>query len=191
MRAEECHQLHRQLEPRWHLNDSVDSLFCSLGVTNTPSDTLRLFREFGEVSERENHHPELRWSGGRLDVEIWTHKIGALVESDFILAAKMDQILLEQNITTTFFNQLCYQKLPEHSSKADEEWRIEPEKNLLVRQFSFENFRIPWQFVLQLLEEKDVDALHFEIALGFGHLEIRMDGSCERTLINRIDVLTS
>jgi 4a-hydroxytetrahydrobiopterin dehydratase len=29
---------------------------------------------------------------GRLDVRIWTHKIDGLTESDFVLAAKIDQL---------------------------------------------------------------------------------------------------
>lgn len=46
----------------------------------------------GEVAEQENHHPELVVGWGKCDVMIWTHKINALTESDFILAAKIDAI---------------------------------------------------------------------------------------------------
>jgi 4a-hydroxytetrahydrobiopterin dehydratase len=45
----------------------------------------------GDVAEGENHHPDLDLAWGRVDVEIWTHKIGGLTESDFVLAAKIDR----------------------------------------------------------------------------------------------------
>jgi 4a-hydroxytetrahydrobiopterin dehydratase len=47
----------------------------------------------GEMAEEQRHHPDLHISWGRLAVEIWTHKIGGLTESDFIFAAKCDALL--------------------------------------------------------------------------------------------------
>lgn len=44
----------------------------------------------GAVAEREGHHPDVHLSWGRVTLEIWTHKIDGLTESDFILAAKVD-----------------------------------------------------------------------------------------------------
>ena len=46
----------------------------------------------GAVAEEERHHPDLGLSWGKVDVKIYTHKIGGLTESDFILAAKIDEI---------------------------------------------------------------------------------------------------
>ena len=48
----------------------------------------------GELAEAEGHHPDvcLRW--GSVHVITYTHKIGGLSESDFILAAKIDQLYL-------------------------------------------------------------------------------------------------
>ncbi len=45
----------------------------------------------GAIAEEEGHHPDLHLSWGKVGVEIWTHKIDGLTESDFILAAKLDQ----------------------------------------------------------------------------------------------------
>jgi 4a-hydroxytetrahydrobiopterin dehydratase len=42
----------------------------------------------GIIAELEGHHPDLHVGWGYCTVEIWTHKIGGLTESDFILAAK-------------------------------------------------------------------------------------------------------
>jgi 4a-hydroxytetrahydrobiopterin dehydratase len=47
----------------------------------------------GELAQAQQHHPDLHVSWGRLGVEIWTHKIGGLTESDFVFAAKSDALL--------------------------------------------------------------------------------------------------
>ena len=46
----------------------------------------------GELAEAEDHHPDLHLAWGRVVVTIWTHKIDGLSESDFILAAKIDEL---------------------------------------------------------------------------------------------------
>ena len=45
-----------------------------------------------EVAEQEGHHPDFTVHYNQLDVAIWTHAVGGLTESDFILAAKIDQV---------------------------------------------------------------------------------------------------
>jgi 4a-hydroxytetrahydrobiopterin dehydratase len=44
------------------------------------------------LAEEQGHHPDLHLSWGRVGVEIWTHKINGLTESDFVLAAKIDTL---------------------------------------------------------------------------------------------------
>jgi 4a-hydroxytetrahydrobiopterin dehydratase len=44
-----------------------------------------------EVAENEGHHPDLHIAWGLCKVEIWTHKISGLTESDFYFAAKSDR----------------------------------------------------------------------------------------------------
>ena len=46
----------------------------------------------GELAETEGHHPDIHLSYGRVKIQLWTHKIDGLSESDFILAAKCDEI---------------------------------------------------------------------------------------------------
>ncbi len=53
---------------------------------------LAFTNRVGELAEREGHHPDLYLSWGKVAVKIWTHKIDGLTESDFILAAKIDQL---------------------------------------------------------------------------------------------------
>ena len=44
----------------------------------------------GDLAEEQQHHPDLFVSWGRVRVQIWTHKIGGLTESDAVFAAKCD-----------------------------------------------------------------------------------------------------
>jgi 4a-hydroxytetrahydrobiopterin dehydratase len=47
----------------------------------------------GEMAEQRGHHPDINLSWGKVTLAIWTHVINGLTESDFILAAKTDQLL--------------------------------------------------------------------------------------------------
>lgn len=53
---------------------------------------LAFVNRVGELAERQGHHPDLYLSWGKATVEMYTHKINGLTESDFILAAKIDKI---------------------------------------------------------------------------------------------------
>ena len=46
----------------------------------------------GEISEQENHHPDILFGWGYAKILITTHAIEGLSKNDFILAAKIDQI---------------------------------------------------------------------------------------------------
>jgi 4a-hydroxytetrahydrobiopterin dehydratase len=51
---------------------------------------LAFVNRVGEIAEEQGHHPDLHLSWGLVRIEIWTHAIDGLTESDFILAAKID-----------------------------------------------------------------------------------------------------
>ena len=53
---------------------------------------LQFVNRVGEVAEEQRHHPDIFLAWGRVEVTIWTHAIKGLTESDFILAAKIDQL---------------------------------------------------------------------------------------------------
>ncbi len=46
----------------------------------------------GELAEREGHHPDINLGWGYCSVAFRTHKIGALHENDFIMAAKVNAL---------------------------------------------------------------------------------------------------
>ena len=46
------------------------------------------------LAEAEGHHPDFCVHYAEVDVTLWTHAVGGLSDNDFILAAKIDAILL-------------------------------------------------------------------------------------------------
>ena len=55
-------------------------------------EAMKFANKIAEIAEKEGHHPDLHISWGSCKVEIWTHKINGLAESDFYLAAKIEEI---------------------------------------------------------------------------------------------------
>ncbi|RPI28727.1 MAG: 4a-hydroxytetrahydrobiopterin dehydratase [Acidobacteria bacterium] len=56
---------------------------------------LDFVNQIGDIAEREDHHPDIELSWGKVMMTIWTHKIDGLTESDFVLAAKIDEVYRE------------------------------------------------------------------------------------------------
>jgi 4a-hydroxytetrahydrobiopterin dehydratase len=59
-------------------------------------DALAFTNRVGELAEQQGHHPDIHLSWGKVGIEIWTHKIDGLTESDFILAAKIEKVVSSQ-----------------------------------------------------------------------------------------------
>ena len=57
---------------------------------------LEFVKAIGAVAEEQGHHPDILLRWGNVTITIWTHKVDGLTESDFILAAKIDEIPLPQ-----------------------------------------------------------------------------------------------
>ncbi len=53
---------------------------------------LAFVNRIGELAEQQGHHPDIQLTWGKVGIEIWTHKIDGLTESDFIMAAKIDEL---------------------------------------------------------------------------------------------------
>jgi 4a-hydroxytetrahydrobiopterin dehydratase len=57
-------------------------------------DAVALIQRIAPIAEADDHHPDLHLTRyKRLTIELSTHAIGGLSENDFILAAKIDQLL--------------------------------------------------------------------------------------------------
>src|SRR6266850_878797 len=55
-------------------------------------DALAYTNRVGELAEKHNHHPDIYLSCGKVKITLWTHKIDGLTESDFVMAAKIEQL---------------------------------------------------------------------------------------------------
>ena len=53
---------------------------------------LAFVNQVGEVAEQQGHHPDILLAWGKAEVTTYTHAINGLTESDFILAAKINQL---------------------------------------------------------------------------------------------------
>lgn len=95
---ERVEKLLAELEPGWtatHDGTRIERAFQFKDFAKA----LAFANRVGEIAEREGHHPDLHVGWGRCRVEIWTHKINGLTESDFYLAAKTDRAY--QNLVKT------------------------------------------------------------------------------------------
>ena len=57
---------------------------------------LKFVNRIAAIAEDQGHHPDVHLSWCRVRIDIWTHKIDGLTESDFILAAKIDAARREE-----------------------------------------------------------------------------------------------
>ena len=57
------------------------------------SQSQEFVNKVGIISEEEGHHPDILFGWGYAEIKITTHAIAGLSENDFILAAKIDQII--------------------------------------------------------------------------------------------------
>lgn len=55
-------------------------------------EALKFVNRVGELAEEQGHHPDIFLAWGKAGITLWTHAIDGLTESDFIMAAKMDQL---------------------------------------------------------------------------------------------------
>lgn len=86
-------KLHEQLEDGWAI---VEDHHLSRTYTFPDfAEALAFVNLVGEIAEDQNHHPDIYLAWGKVRVDIWTHKIDGLHESDFILAARIDDALID------------------------------------------------------------------------------------------------
>jgi 4a-hydroxytetrahydrobiopterin dehydratase len=79
----------QQLGRGWSLNK--DGHLERLYTFKNFAEALDFVNKVGGVAEEEGHHPDLYLAWGKCKIELWTHKISGLTESDFYMAAKADR----------------------------------------------------------------------------------------------------
>ncbi|MDH3214126.1 MAG: 4a-hydroxytetrahydrobiopterin dehydratase [Myxococcales bacterium] len=55
-------------------------------------EALAFTNRVGALAEEQGHHPDIHLAWGRVRLRIWTHAIDGLSESDFVLAAKAEDL---------------------------------------------------------------------------------------------------
>lgn len=82
--------MHKLLSPGWQVIEEhhleKEYLFKNF------REALVFTNKIGETAEKEGHHPDILLSYGKVKIQLWTHKIKGLSESDFVMAAKCDEI---------------------------------------------------------------------------------------------------
>ena len=75
------------------------------GCQDGGHDQHRHARE--EQIGQQGHHPDIYLAWGRVRVDVWTHKINGLTESDFVLAARIDRLAHETPCSYVAFDLLA------------------------------------------------------------------------------------
>ncbi|HEX7017985.1 MAG TPA: 4a-hydroxytetrahydrobiopterin dehydratase [Patescibacteria group bacterium] len=80
--------------PEWHLNrEGIHQISREFTLKNFKG-ALEFITQVGEIAEAEGHHPDLNLHNyKKVTVTLTTHAINGLSENDFIMAAKIDQLL--------------------------------------------------------------------------------------------------
>ncbi len=86
--GEALRTLHNRLGSGWKLSEGK-RLSKRFDFDNF-ADALAFVNRVGALAEAQNHHPEIQLRWGQAVVEIWTHTVDGLTESDFIFAAKTE-----------------------------------------------------------------------------------------------------
>lgn len=89
MEASRAQEMLTQLARGWQL--TKEGHLERLYTFKDFAEALSFVNKVGALAEAEGHHPDLYLAWGKCKVEIWTHKINGLTESDFYMAAKADR----------------------------------------------------------------------------------------------------
>lgn len=91
LQGEDIDLLHRQLAADWQVVDGhhLAKTFSFKDFRQTLDFTIKV----GQLAEDQWHHPDIHLTWGKVKLTIWTHKINGLTESDFVFAAKVEELL--------------------------------------------------------------------------------------------------
>jgi 4a-hydroxytetrahydrobiopterin dehydratase len=87
--AEEAAKLHRQVRD-WVMTEAA--LTREFAFDDFP-EAMEFVKDVATVAEEEDHHPEICISYRKVKLELTTHKVGGLTKNDFIMAAKIEELI--------------------------------------------------------------------------------------------------
>lgn len=77
--------------PKWKLNGAADRISREFSFKDFRK-AMAFVNRVADLAETQGHHPDIVVHYNRVELVIWTHKIGGLHENDFILAARIDAL---------------------------------------------------------------------------------------------------
>ena len=79
----------------WNISENEKKIFFleKNFIFKNFNNSQQFINKVAEISEAEGHHPDILFGWGYAKIMITTHAIEGLSENDFILAAKIDQII--------------------------------------------------------------------------------------------------
>ena len=92
LKGEELTPWMKQIDSAWQLIDDETKIRREL-TFKTFMDAITFINKVADLAESEGHHPDIHLYYNQLTIELWTHKIKGLFDNDFILAAKIDELL--------------------------------------------------------------------------------------------------
>jgi 4a-hydroxytetrahydrobiopterin dehydratase len=82
--------------PEWRLEENGTRLVRRFEFEDFRK-AMAFVNRVADIAEEQGHHPDIAIHWNKVDLVLWTHKIGGLHENDFILAAKVDRLLEESS----------------------------------------------------------------------------------------------
>jgi 4a-hydroxytetrahydrobiopterin dehydratase len=90
MPHEEAQKLMAELHADWELEETeIKRRFKFKDF----KEAMAFVNRVADIAESEGHHPDIKISYAKVKIELTTHAIKGLSENDFIVAAKIDQLL--------------------------------------------------------------------------------------------------
>ena len=90
----EIHKYQKKVDG-WEITKDKNEIFFLIKKFNSINflESQKFVNNVGIIAEKEGHHPDISFGWGYSEIKITTHSIKGLSENDFILAAKIDQII--------------------------------------------------------------------------------------------------
>ena len=77
--------------PEWHLHgEAIQRTY----LLHTFAEAMKFVNQVAMLAEAEGHHPDVTISYNRVTLRLMTHAVGGLSMNDFVLAAKINKIVL-------------------------------------------------------------------------------------------------
>ena len=90
----EIHKYQKKVDG-WDITKDQDEIFFLIKKFTFKNflESQKFVNIVGKIAEEEEHHPDISFGWGYSEIKSTTHAIKGLTENDFILAAKIDQII--------------------------------------------------------------------------------------------------